>query len=235
MSAQLPLGLQLRDSARFDNFLPGPNSGPLAAAQACADGEEPSLLFLWGSAGSGRSHLLQAACRRAAAAGDAVAYLPFGGEAALAPQMLQGLEQADLVCIDDLDRVAGQASWEGALFALVNGLLDRCARLVTAASLPPAECGIALADLRSRLSLSAVFHLQPLDDAEKLAVLQVHAASRGLELNDDAGRYLLHHCQRDMGALLAMLERLDRASLAAQRRLTVPFVREVLAGDRDRK
>lgn len=229
MSVQLPLGLQLRDSARFDNFLPGPNAGAVAAARACAGGGEPALLFVWGAAGSGRSHLLQASCHHAAEAGMPVAFVPLDGEAALAPAMLQGLEQADLVCIDDLDRVAGNPDWERALFGLVNGVLEKQGRLLVSATAPPAECGLELADLQSRLCLSAVFQLQRLDDGQKLSVLQAHARARGMELGEEAGRYLLRHARRDMPALLAVLERLDRESLAAQRRLTVPFVRDVLA------
>lgn len=229
MSAQLPLGLSLQDNARFENFYPGPNAGALAAARACASGEQPSLLFLWGPKGSGRSHLLQAACHQAASHGSSVAYVPLAAAGDLSAQMLQGMEETDLVCIDDIDAVAGQDQWERALFALVNGILERRGRLAISASAPPPECGIRLADLGSRLSLSAVFRLQSLNDEQKLAVLQSHAAATGLELNDETGRYLLRHYRRDLPALFALLKRLDRESLAAQRRLTVPFVREVLA------
>lgn len=229
MNSQLPLGLQLHAAARFDNYWPGPNRAAVAAVEACARGEEPSLLFLWGPQGSGRSHLLQAACHEAAAHGGSVAYLPLGAQGMSSPQMLQGLEQASLVCIDDIDAAAGLPEWERALFGLCNGLLERRARLAVTAAAPPGECGIQLADLVSRLSLSAVFRLQPLDDEQKLAVLQVRAGAKGLGLNEEVGRYLLRHYRRDLPGLFALLERLDRESLAAQRRLTVPFVREVLA------
>lgn len=231
MSAQLPLGLQLRDGARFDNFVAGPNATAVAAVQACAAGQEPSLVYLWGASGSGRSHLLQAACR-AAAGGGAVVYLPLGEAGVVAPAMTQGLEHAGLVCIDDLDAVAGESAWEQALFGLINGVLERSGRLLVSARTPPAECALQLPDLRSRLSLSAVFHLQALDDGTKVQVLQQQARARGFELPDDAAHYLLRHSRRDLPALLQLLARLDRASLAAQRRLTVPFVREVLARDR---
>lgn len=228
MSVQLPLGLQLRESARFDNFLSGPNAGAVAAARACAAGDEPALLYLWGAPASGRTHLLQAACHQAAAHGLSIAYVPLHGEAALLPSMLQGLEQAQLVCIDDLDRAAGDAQWERALFGLVNGVLEQHGRLMVSATAPPAESGLELADLQSRLSLSAVFALQRLNDADKLALLKARARARGMELGDEAGNYLLRHTRRDLPALLALLDQLDRESLAAQRRLTVPFVREVL-------
>lgn len=229
MSTQLTLGLRLRENARFDNFVAGPNQAALAAAQACAAGDEPSLLFLWGAPGSGRSHLLQAACHGAADHARSVAYVPLDGEHALAPAMLQGMEDVALVCIDDIGAVAGMNEWQRALFGLINGVIERHGSLMVAAAAPPAECGLTLPDLQSRLSLSAVFQLHGLDDAEKLAVLQGRAAARGFELSRDAGQYLLRHSRRDMPALLALLDQLDRESLAAQRRLTVPFVREVLA------
>ncbi len=228
MGAQLPLGLELPEHARFENFNAGPNAGALAAALACASGREPSLLFLWGAAGTGRSHLLQAACHHAAIHDNAVAYVPLAESAALSVEMVGGMEESDLVCIDDIDLVAGQPSWERALFGVVNGVLENGAKLLVSAVAPPAECGLQLADLVSRLSLSAVFRLVALDDEQKLSVLRVHANAKGLELSDDAGRYLLRHYRRDLPALFALLERLDRESLAAQRRLTVPFMREVL-------
>lgn len=231
MSAQLPLGLRLRESARFDNFVVGPNTAAVASVRACASGGDPPLIFLWGQPGSGRSHLLQAACHTMAGSGGEVAYLPLAGEMQLAPAMLAGLERATLICIDDLDAVTGQTAWEAALFSLVNRVLEQGSRLLVCAQDPPRDCGIAMPDLRSRLSLSAVFHLQSLDDAQKLRVLQAHAQARGLELGDEAGQYLLRHAPRDLPSLLRILERLDRASLAAQRRLSVPFVREVLGRD----
>ncbi len=235
MGAQLPLGLELPEHARFENFYAGPNAGAVAAALACASGREPSLLFLWGTPGTGRSHLLQAACHHAAIRDHTVAYVPLGESAGLSVDMVKGMEETDLVCIDDIDFVAGQSSWERALFGLVNGVLEHGAKLVVSAAAPPSECGLQLADLVSRLSLSAVFRLVALDDEQKLSVLRAHASAKGLELSDDAGRYLLRHYRRDLPALFALLERLDRESLAAKRRLTVPFVREVLGrGESDR-
>ena len=84
-------------------------------------------------------------------------------------------------------------------------------------------------DLASRLDWGRVVGLLPLDDADKLRALQLRAQLRGLSLSDDVGRYLLQHLARDMRSLCHALERLDRASLVAQRRLTLPFIKQVLA------
>jgi DnaA family protein len=144
--------------------------------------------------------------------------------------MLEGLEALSLVCIDDVDTIAGDAAWEAALFHLFNRVRERGARIVIAGSASPRALGLGLPDLATRLAWGLVFQLHPLGDEEKAQALQLRARGRGMEMPEAVARYLLQHHARDMAALFALLERLDRASLAAQRRLTVPFVREI-AGD----
>ncbi len=146
---QLPLAIGLPDSATFDNFEPGPNR---ALVHALSAGSEP-YLYLWGRAGSGKTHLLQAACR---AAGDGrAAYLPAGELGGLSPQVLEGMEGFPLLCLDDVDALAGRADWERALFDLFNRAREAGSRLLAAGSAAPGALGIALPDLVSRLSLGA--------------------------------------------------------------------------------
>ena len=223
MGRQLPLGVQLSVHARFDNFHPGPNREAVAAVRRLAEGEG-GLVYLHGCPGSGRSHLLQAAC---ALAGTAV-YLPLS---VLPPEgaVFEGLEDSPLVCVDDLETVAGNAAAEGALFALFNAVRDQGGGLLFAAADRPEALGLGLPDLVSRLNWGLVYGLKRLDDAERIAALRCHAEARGLELPEEVGRYLLRRCPRDLASLCDLLDTLDLASLAAQRRLTVPFVREVLA------
>lgn len=225
MNTQLPLGIGLQDGARFENFHPGENG---AALFALAEASEP-FVFLWGAPGSGRSHLLQAACRAAAESGRAAAYLPLA-EPGLSPLMLDGMEAMAVVAIDDLQRIAGDVDWETALFHFYNRARDAGCRVLAAADAPPAECGVHLPDLCSRLGWGPTFRLQILDDAGKAAALQLRARRRGLEMPDEVVQFLLRRAPRDPHRLFELLDRLDRASLAAQRRLTVPFVREHLAG-----
>jgi DnaA family protein len=230
MPAQLPLGLALDRDARFDNFFSGPNAGAVHAVCECAAGTDQPLLYLWGGIGSGKTHLLQAACQAAAAAGSTVAYVPLDQAGDWSAEVLEGLEAMALVCIDDLQAVAGRSDWEQALFALFNRLRDGGHRLAVAAVAAPAEIGLRMPDLASRLGWGGVFHLQALSDDDKLQALVLRARARGLELPAEVGGYLLTRFARDMPALFGMLEQLDRASLAAQRRLTVPFVKQVLGG-----
>lgn len=224
---QLPLGVRLRTSATFATFHAGEN-GPLVALldeRAHAGGAPP--LWLWSAPGTGRTHLLQAACARATELGRASAYLPLGVDW-LAPEMLGGLETLALVCLDDLERVAGDAAWERALFVLHNELAERGGALVVAASAAPSGLALALPDLRSRFAAGVVWQVRPLGEEAQPAALQSRAAALGLELPDETLQYLLRRLPRDYAALCEVLDRLDAAALELQRRLTVPFVRSVL-------
>lgn len=228
---QLPLGIALRDSATFANFyLPQahPNRQAVSVLESFPAGDEP-VIYLWGEAGSGVSHLLQAACQSAEAAGRSFQYLPLESLlAGDAQASLEGLEHLDLVCIDDLQLLAGQRSWQTALFHCYNRIKDHNGRLLLGARLSPNGLDLQLADLRSRLQWALVFHLQPLSDRDKLGALQSRSRLRGFELPEEVARYILHRAPRDTGALFAMLEQLDRASLMAQRKITIPFVKQVL-------
>ncbi len=223
---QLPLGIRLKDGNTFANYLAAANAQAVACLQAAQ--QNPAVIYLWGGEGTGKTHLLQAACHAAASMGRPCAYLPLACWQELDAAMLEGLETTPLVCLDDIAAVAGRADWETALFHLYNRLRDAGATLLATGPSPPAALPLTLPDLRSRLAWGMVFQLHPLRDEEKLAGLQQRARARGLELPEAVGRYLLQRCPRDMGSLLAILERLDRASLAARRRLTIPFVRDVL-------
>ncbi|WP_079201295.1 DnaA regulatory inactivator Hda [Pseudomonas sp. CC6-YY-74] len=228
---QLPLGVRLRDDATFANYYPGANAAALGYVERLCEadaGWAESLIYLWGGAGVGRTHLLQAACLRFEQLGEPAVYLPLAELVAHGPIMLDNLEQFELVCLDDLDAVAGLSDWEEALFHLFNRLRDSGRRLLLAASRSPRELPVKLADLQSRLTLALVFQLQSLSDEDKLRALQLRASRRGLHLSDEVGRFILTRGERSMSALFELLERLDQASLQAQRKLTIPFLKEIL-------
>ena len=221
---QLPLGIGLKDSATFDNFYPAGNEIALQSLQQGND----RMVYLWGPAGSGKSHLLQAACHATAAEGLSPVYLPLQELITFSPELLQGLEQQALIAIDDIQVITGLAEWEEALFHLYNRVRDRGRRLVVSASVAPAGLALTLPDLTSRLGWGPVFQLASLSDTDKRAALQLRARRRGLDMSNDVADYLLRRCPRDMDSLFNLLNRLDQASLAAQRRLTIPFVRDLL-------
>lgn len=228
---QLPLGVRLRDDATFANFYPGINAAAQGYVERLCEPEAgwvESLVYLWGPLGVGRSHLLQAACHRLEQQGAAALYLPLEEVAELGPALLEGLEQFELVCLDDVQRVATDAQWQEALFHLFNRLRDSGRRLLLSADAAPRELPLSLADLRSRLSQALVFQLRELSDEDKLRALQLRAFRRGLQMSEEAGRFILTRSGRSMNELFDVLERLDQASLQAQRKLTIPFLKEVL-------
>ncbi len=226
---QLPLGVQLADALRFETFVPGENAAAVDALRCLADGTGSAPAWVYGAPGSGRSHLLQAACAEAGRRGRPAAYLPLAKLHAEGPQLLDGFEQLALVALDDLDAVAGDAAFETALFSLYNGLAEHRAGLAIAAAASPAATAVRLPDLASRLAASGVHRIEPLAASAQPDALKRRAERRGLELPDETLAFLTRRAPRDFATLCRMLDALDAESLAAQRRLTVPFVREWLA------
>lgn len=226
---QLPLGVQLAVTHRFETFHEGPNRETLAALEGRATRAGGPPLWLYGPRGSGRSHLLQAACARAGEAGLTAAYLPLATVRLGDPAMLAGFERLGLVALDDVDAIAGLPGWERALFTLWNELAAEAGRLVLAAQAPPAALRFGLPDLASRFAASQVQRLQPLGEPEQAEALVRRARHRGLELPPETLGFLTRRAPRDFAALCRLLDELDAESLAAQRRLTVPFVRDWLA------
>ena len=225
---QLPLGVQLEVSSRFETFRAGDNLA--AIEELCALGKAVSQPPLWlaGPEGSGKTHLLQAACVRLSERGTPVTYLPLRRHGELAPGLLSGCELLGAVFLDDVDAVVGRPAWEGALFTLHNELHEHGGRLVVASRQPPSALPWQLADLRSRLAASSVHVLKPLAEAAQPEALVARATARGLELPPETLAYLLRHAPRDFGRLCRLLDEMDAASLASQRRLTVPLAKEVL-------
>ncbi|HXZ60946.1 MAG TPA: DnaA regulatory inactivator Hda [Steroidobacteraceae bacterium] len=224
---QLPLGVRLPDRALFESFLPGRNAEALAHARAVARGEARGLSWLSGPGGAGKTHLLQATCAAASGAWRA-GYLPLAAVTHLGGGVLEGLGQLQCLCLDDLDRVAGELAWERSLFGLLREIEDAGGALLAAARAPPALLPWALPDLGSRFAACAVFALRALDEAEQHAALELRARLRGLELPEETWQWLRRRYPRDMRRLYELLDTLDTAALAAQRRLTIPFIRDVL-------
>ncbi len=227
MIPQLPLSLGLPSAKRLADFLPGSNAPLLAALTTLLSGTV-SQLFVWGPPCSGRTHLLLGACAAAEDRGLRVAYLPLLDNARLAVELLEGMENLDLLAFDDIQGVAQNRRWETALFNLYNRARERSARLLFSGDAGPASLPLALADLRTRLAWGVTYQLQPLDDLGKQRLLEREANRRGMELSEGVARYILTHCARNLSHLIRLLDELDRASLAAQRRLTLRFVREYL-------
>jgi len=225
---QLPLSVQLPDSASFDNFHAGPNAQALAALRELGLGEGGTTL-IHGPHGCGKTHLLQACSRDALARRQRAAYLPLGSFAAEQPAVMQGFEHYDLVCLDDVDAPLQDRDWAQGLLRLLDAVKTHGGRCLLSAAVPPDRLAIArLPDLRTRLSACASFALRKLDDDEHAAMLKARAQRLGLALPHETIHWMLTHLPRDTSSLLAALARIDRAALAARRRPTLPFVQQVL-------
>ncbi|MCX2982976.1 DnaA regulatory inactivator Hda [Halieaceae bacterium IMCC14734] len=226
--AQLTLGVGLRDDATLNNFLFREELSPLSGvlrALSTAVGEP--LVYLHGMPGSGRSHLLQAVCREFAA-GQAL-YLPLNQFVeADAESILQDVEQMALLCLDDFEAIGGDSQWEEALFHAFNRMREQNCSLLISAQCPPRGLPLVLEDLRSRLGWGVTLHLPQPDDAEKLAILQFRAQRRGLQLSADVAQYVMARAPRSLDSLIQVLDQLDHASLAQQRALSIPFVKQTL-------
>ncbi|MDR3477751.1 MAG: DnaA regulatory inactivator Hda [Gammaproteobacteria bacterium] len=228
MINQLTLGVGLKDEATFANYYAGQNGPLIQELKKTASGVGDRVIYFCGSGGQGCTHLLQASCHEATHHKQTSVYLPMASLIEYSPAIFDGLESLMLICIDDVHLIAGRPQWEEAFFHAYNRIHDAGGRLIVTANVMPKSLGLALPDLVSRLSWGVAFQLQSLTDAEKLAVLVMRADRRGMTLSEEVGKFILNHCPRHMSTLFAALDALDKASLAAQRKLTIPFVKTVL-------
>jgi DnaA-homolog protein len=221
---QLTLGVQLKERATFASFLTARNQELVTHLKHVAASTPPGATWLAGPHTAGKSHLLQAVCADAAP-GRRAAYLPLETLLPFGPGTLDGAEALDVACYDDIQAIAGLAEWERRLFALWLHAQERHGTLLFAARENPAHVEFGLQDLKSRLASSAIFAVRELNDEEQLQALDLRAQLRGFELPAETARYLQRRFPRDMRTLCEILDTLDDAAFAAQRRLTVPFIR----------
>ncbi|MGB2115291.1 MAG: DnaA regulatory inactivator Hda [Porticoccaceae bacterium] len=226
---QMHLEIKLDDQATFDNFYaPKGSSQQLAKFLLQQSGHRVACLI--GNSGCGLSHLLQASCQRGPfdRGSDAI-YLPLSDLQGYPPQqILEGLESASLVCLDDLQAVANQQEWQVPLFNFFNECKQSGTRLIFSSHQLLEDIGISLPDLLSRLQSGLVHIITDFNDDDLRRLLQFRCNLRGMYLSDEVAKFLLARLSRDSKTLISALETLDSASLREQRRLTTPFVKSVL-------
>ena len=223
---QLTLGVGLYDDAQFKNFFVSDVNQPLVSALAA--GEEEPFLYIWGNGSPGLSHLLQASCNKTAAEGRTAIYVPLADQSQFAPQILEGAESLSLVCIENIENIAGDVEWEAALFTAFNAMLQTGTQFIVAGHMAAQQLTIQLLDLHSRLQSGLLFQLFELSDADKLLALQLRARQRGFDLPDAVGEFILLRAERNLSALMQILDELDHSSMQQQRKLTVPLVKSTL-------
>lgn len=231
MFKQLPLRIQLRDDATFNNFFPGENHELIHCLQKTITKDNPnqnSLIYLWGAKGSGRSHLLQACCHHAGENNLTSIYLSLAQTAKFSPSLLEDLENLDVICLDNIDTIATKPLWQEALFHCYNRAMAANTKLIVAANTAPTLLQFPLRDLISRLSAGITFQVTPLTDEQKIAALQLRAKLRGMVLAKPVAKFLLHHYQRDTAVLFNVLDKLDQASLIAKKKPSIKLLKETL-------
>lgn len=239
---QLPLAMRWPQQQRFDSYLIGANGAAVDLLQRAANAADATWVFLNGAPASGKTHLLIAACAATGEHGRSAQYISLrdlpqridATNAARAaqdelPRAIRTLGGSDLLAIDDLDAIAGNRAAEHALFDLYNRCKVEKETMLFGAAQAPAQLGITLPDLVSRLAACTQVVLKPLDEDGRRAVLVQRAAARGLTLDGTVLDWLFAHHARDLRSLTALFERIDKAALAAQRRITVPFLRNLLS------
>lgn len=219
---QLALDFIVTPSPTFANFVAGRNSELLQNLQHLTTGNtRERFIYIWGQAGSGRTHLLKSAVAAAQSAGAGAVYIAASGATRFAPDVAL----MDYVAVDDVDQLDEAAQVE--IFNIYNELRDKNATLLVGGDAPPVQLKLR-EDVVTRLGWGLVYQVHALSDDEKTQALMLHAQDRGFRLSDEVCNYLLHHVRRDLPTLLAMLDALDRHSLETKRQVTVPLLRELL-------
>jgi len=226
LTRQLHLPIRLRDPASLENYFQGRNEEAFFALTQWLDRDtDDPVLFFYGVPGSGCSHLLQAACRFVSDNNEIGVYVPVG-DPSIRREFIGQLNPDSTVCIDDLDRVAGDEHWEEAILEVYERLMLANGRLLFSALQPPLALGLKLPDLATRLTAGGVYRIQPLTEYELPQAMQLRARHRGLELPHEVIQYLLRRVSRNSTVIFDLLDCIDEASFANKRRLTVPFIRE---------
>ena len=227
---QQVFNLQLIPANTFETFYANHNPTLIKLLRSVASGEqqEPQI-FLWGAANTGKTHLLQAVCHVAAKSDRRAIYIPLAKLPLRDPNMLQGFETMDVICIDDVHVLSAQPEWEQMLFNFINQVRAEKTSIIFSANENPAEEIFMLADLNSRAVWGPVYKLPTLNEEELDSALCLHAKSRGFTLTKEVRSYLFKHCRRDVPTLVDILQILDHASLQEQRKVTVPFLKKILS------
>ncbi|MEQ1637875.1 MAG: DnaA regulatory inactivator Hda [Methylococcales bacterium] len=233
MAVQLPVQFEFNTLQTFHNFYPGCNQELISHLQEAITKGNEQLIFVWGEAGLGKSHLLHASCQFAYELRRSSFIVSLNPEQLPDASILEDLDAIEFVCVDNIDAIAGVSEWEQAFFNFFNRHRDKDQHLILSAASPPNYLTVQLADLKTRLNWGLTLKLKALTPADSLGALNFKADSLGFEISPQVGRFLLTHFARDLPSLWALLDRLDQMSLAAKRKLTLPFLRQLIKTSTD--
>lgn len=227
MPEQFPLHFEFRANQTFDDFFAGSNQSIIEDLKRCVLGNSEQQMFVWGKSGQGKSHLLQACCHYAQQHERQSFYFDFGRCCRHQPAILKGLDDYNVVCIDNVDWIVGQQKWEQALCAFMQRHYERGHQLIISATYLPNHMKIKLPNLKTRLSWGLMLQLNTLVNTNNIDALIFKADAMGFEISPQVGRFLMIQHQTELDAMWHLLAKLDHASLAAKRKLTVPFLKHL--------
>lgn len=225
---QVPFEFEFQNGHTFASFFVGNNDEIVTQLEGMAQDGPEQQIYLWGEEGCGKSHLLQACCQHAQTLGKLPFYLKLDAQQLPDVQILNGLEDYELVCLDDIHTVAGNQKWEEGLFGFYNAHRQNNHHLLLAANTPPQYLTFELPDLKTRMSWGLTLKIQPLREEQLIEAMTRKAHNLGFDLPVTVGRFLLRHYVQDLPAMWQLLEKIDRATLAEKRKLTIPFLKQIL-------
>ena len=225
---QIALPLSLDRQYSFENFISDRADLIIASLKALIQGDGEAQIGLWGTMASGKTHLLNASADYARQKSVVLQIYD-------AKQLLQcdanefeGFSHCDVLAIDNLDAIAGNAEWEACFYQVINRCRDGDYRFVFAMAHRPEDLDTTLDDFRSRLQWGLMLQLPSSDDFEIRQILRKRAQLIGIELAEDVISYLMTHHARNLATQMAILRRLDWASLSQQRKVTIPLIKQAL-------
>ena len=225
---QLLLPVSINESHTFDSFVAGEDELLLEQLQQAVASPEFVSFYIAGAQGSGKTHLLNASCHAAHSQNKTSILLPLEQMLTMSAQVLDGIENIDLVCIDNIELIRGNMEWQKAIFNLFNSLMQSNGTLVIAGAETSNNLKLELPDLASRMQWATPYQIHPLSEQDKTVALIHHAHLMGFELSEDVAKFMLSRLPRKMDFLMQALNTLAKQSIEKQRVVTVPFVKEVL-------
>jgi len=227
--SQIPFEFGNFKKRDFASFVEGENQPLIYSLNTIIEKEKSDSLYIWGPTGTGKTHLLQAACKKANEINYHVTYMPLKQYKDFSPEMLDGLGELDLVCVDDLEYISDSIEWQQRLTLLFNEIRDNNNSIIISSAVSPKNINIELNDLKSRLVWGQVYKIKSPNDELKIEILRKKAAERSFQLSNNVAEFLIRRSNRDLNSLIEILDEIDRSSLAAKRKVTIPFIKELIS------
>ena len=225
---QIPFEFGNFQKIDFTSFIEGENQDLIDFLHTMNKKKKNDCLYIWGSQGTGKTHLLQAVCKQADDMNSQVTYIPLKQYEEFDSEIFNGLGKLDLICVDDLEFISGNLEWQQRLTLLYNEIRDNNNSIIISSTSSPKNIKIELDDLKSRLVWGQVYKINPPNDELKIEILKRKASERSFELSKSVAEFLIHRTDRDLNSLIKILDVIDHSSLAAKRKVTIPFVKKLI-------